>query len=230
MKRNYLAFVLIYYQFLSAQEIKNSELLHEPAKLSNSETNSLLDSLSLRKLNSLFFNDNFNYSNRNTDTVHNNKSAEEKRLQNLLGSYADFKRKFLALEIKDYVTNLHLPKARGGTPQLLDPNFISSVGFLINSPISFFYYNLSKQEQTMRKLYAINAYAPNRRYIDSRYNREKVQLWTGLKDDELTKFVLFCNFDDSFLLNTSEYDLIDAVLKKLSDFKAFKEFNNSKID
>ena len=220
-----IAIILLYSQFLSGQEINKAVLRQSPSKTNNFEINALLDSLSFFRLNPDLIKSNFDLLN--ADSAYK-RPSESKRMQKLLGSYSDFKRKFLALNIKDNMPDLHLPKAKSGTPKLLDPDFIGSAAFLLHSPISFFYYNFSKEEQSQRKLYAINAYDPNRRYIDAKYNKDKVQLWTGLKDEELTKFVLFCNFDDSFLLNCSEYDLIDKVLKKLSDFKAIKNSGNFK--
>jgi hypothetical protein len=225
MKQNLIIFVLLYSQFVYAQEINKPLILQNPRKIETIRINKMMDSLSLFRLNSDFYKNSFS-SNKSFDTAIIKKQTEEKQLQNLLGSYPDFKRKFLALEFKDPMLDLHLPKAKGGTPKMLDPNFINSLGFLINSPISFFYCNFSKEEQSLRKAYALNADMPNRRCIDAKYNKEKVQLWTGLKDKELTKFVMFCNFDDAYLLRANEYDLIDNILKKLTEFKAIQDSCN----
>ncbi len=232
MKWKLIAYIFLFNQYLSGQEIYRPPLLHDQAKFDSIEINTLLDSLSLRKLNFIFFDNNFDYLKtnntiKNPEIIHNGPD-ENKRLQKVLGNYPNFKKKFLALDIKDNVPDLHLPKAKGGTPKMLNPDFIGSLGFLINSPISFFYYNFSKEEQSRRKFYALNADLPNRRCIDAKYNKEKVQLWTGLKDEELTEFVLYCDFDDSFLSKASEYDLIEKVLKKLADFKTFKDSCNYK--
>jgi hypothetical protein len=38
--------------------------------------------------------------------------------------------------------------------------------------------------------------------------------------------VMFCNFDDAYLLRADEYDLIDNILKKLTEFKAIQDSCN----
>lgn len=215
---------------VSAQENFSPIKLHETIELNNKDMNRMLDSVDIIQLH-----DNFNkklipapsqdFEVMTPDSA-KLKDAEMKRLKRLFGSYNDFKGKFLALQIKDNIPDIGLPKAKAGTPQLLDPNYIGSIGFLFTSPISFFYYNNSKQEISKRKLYALNAYEPCRRAIDSKYNAEKVKNWTGLEGEKLTEFVLFCHFEDDYLLQTSEYELIKNILIKLEEFKAIQDSSN----
>jgi hypothetical protein len=222
--------LLVYFQVLSGQETDNSVYLQRPSQISSLEMNRLLDSLSLQKLNSGFIDNNLNslrtgISKSNFDSS-KYRSADSIRMQILFGSYSDFKRKFLALDLKDEIPDTHLPKIKGSIYKLNDPDYIGTVSFSVGSPISFFYNKFSKQEQELQKYLAIKAYEPCRKTIDSKYNTEKVQYWTGLQGESLTKFVLFCHFEDDYLLKVADYELIKMVLLKLTEFKAIEDSCN----
>jgi hypothetical protein len=139
-------------------------------------------------------------------------------------SYTDFKRKFLALKLDNEPIDLGLPKAKPGIPHLLDKDYISSPWFALNSPISFFYYNFSKAERSKRKAYELRHEKDQYAVIDSKINRHKIQYWTGLKESDLDKFILFCDFSFDYLLSVKEYDLIQKVKQKLQDFKNMPKF------
>jgi hypothetical protein len=218
------------FQFLPGQENHLQFNTQDSAAFKIIEIDRMLDSLSLQNLNNHFYDSNrgsLNYDATIKSPDTSKFSDEEyRRLHDILGDYSDFKRKFLALDLKDNVPDLHLPKAKPGTPQLLDPDYLGSIGFLINSPISFFYYNLSKVEASRRRAYAFNKNYTTRRRVCDKYNNEKIQYWTGLKGDSLTKFILYCHFDDRYLLETSDYELIETVFIKLAEFRAMKDTCN----
>jgi hypothetical protein len=144
-----------------------------------------------------------------------------------LGTYSDFKRKLLAIEPKkEMVIDLGLPSVKPGPPDLVNDNIVRSLGFALASPISFLYYNLNEKEKSKRKIYKLIAEAPITYEIEKKFNREKVGLWTGLTDIELNEFIVFCNFDRTYLLNAKEYDIILLTKKKLEEFKQKKSLEN----
>lgn len=141
----------------------------------------------------------------------------------LPGTYEEFKRKFLALKLDNEPIDIGLPKAKPGIPQLLDDNYIKSLGFALNSPISFLYYNFSKVERSKRKHIRLRYESEEYAKIDKKFNRHKIQYWTGLKEKELDKFILFCHFSLEYLLTSNEYDIILKIKEKLVDFKKAEE-------
>ncbi len=161
----------------------------------------------------MMYNDYFNYINKEILKNHLKDSA------NLPSNYADFKRRFLALKLNNEPIDIGLPKAKPGIPKLLDDNYIKSFWFAINSPISFLYYNFSKVERSRRKAYELRYEKDQYAVIDSKINRHKIQYWTGLKENDLDNFILYCDFSFNYLLSVDEYDLILKVKEKLQDFK-----------
>lgn len=147
---------------------------------------------------------------------------------NNLGTYHDFKRNFLSIQPKkELVINLGLPAIKPGIPKLLDDEYVKSAGFAIRSPISFLYFNLNEKEKSKRKIYKLQYEAPITYEIEKKYNREKVGKWTGLTDFELNEFIVFCNFDRNYLLNTSEFEIIIKTQEKLKEFQQKKEVENN---
>jgi len=143
-------------------------------------------------------------------------------------NYEEFKKKFLALKLNNEPLDIGLPKAKPGIPQLLDESFIKSLGFALNSPISFFYYNFSKVERSRRRVFELRHEKEQYAVIDSKINRHKIQYWTGLKEGNLDKFILFCNFSFNYMLTVSEYDLILKVKEKFEEFKKTTEMQQVK--
>jgi len=133
-------------------------------------------------------------------------------------SYLEFQHKFLALKIKDETIDIGLPKAKPGKPKLLDENYIGSLGFALTSPVSFFYYNFSKAERSKRRAYELRHEKEQYAVIDRKINRHKIEYWTGLKEEKLDKFILFCNFSFDYMLYSNEYDIILKVKERLEEF------------
>jgi len=161
----------------------------------------------------LFDNNFYNYINN--ELIKNRLKDSLKLPEN----YEDFKRKFLALKLNNLPLDIGLPKAKPGTPQLLDDNYIKSFWFALNSPFSFLYYNLSKTERSRRRVYELRNEKEQYSIIDQKINRQKIQIWTSLPEKDLDAFILFCDFSFNYMLNTNEYDLILRVKEKLADFK-----------
>ena len=49
---------------------------------------------------------------------------------------------------EELIINLGLPYVKTGPPKLLDDNYVKSLNFAVNSPISFLYYNLNEKEKS----------------------------------------------------------------------------------
>jgi hypothetical protein len=174
------------------------------------------------KLDSIMHNDFFDFVNK--EVLKNALKDSEK----LPDNYTDFKRKFLALKLDNEPIDIGLPKVKHGIPPLLDKNYLSSPWFALASPISFLYYNFSKAERSKRKAYELRHEKDQYAVIDNKINRHKIQYWTGLKENDLDKFILFCDFSFDYLLSANEYELIQKVKQKLQDFKDTNKFMQKK--
>jgi len=76
-----------------------------------------------------------------------------------------------------------------------------------------------KQQKEAKKINDTKTLIKNQHKISKRYNREIVKKYTHLEDQELTEFISFCNFSNEFLLKSSEYEIIKAILAKLKEYK-----------
>lgn len=151
----------------------------------------------------------------------------------LPATYEQFKREFLTINVNTGSIEIPgLPKAKPGIPTLMNDKAIKSPLFAIMSPVSFLYYNLSKEEISKRKHYRLSGERKDFDMVDKKINREKLMAWTGIKkDEELDKFILFCDFSVNYLRSVNEYDLIVKVKEKYKEFqdinKPLNLFRNS---
>ena len=90
------------------------------------------------------------------------------------------------------------------------------------SPVTALYNLLSVEGK--QKRYHISVVEGTAEYIrvGEKFNGEMVAQITGLKDDELIKFMTFCNFSNEFLLNYSQETINRAIRQK------YKEWSSSK--
>jgi len=131
---------------------------------------------------------------------------------------AEFKKQGVPQEMGE---KLDLPRQDPDhVPFELDEKKLKSPGFLVRSPVSFFYYNLSKREKHARRAYRLQE---NQESID-RFNRvlsaENLEQVTGLKGEALEKFIIHLNKVMICDHNCSEMELISEVL---GIWKIYKE-------
>ena len=86
------------------------------------------------------------------------------------------------------------------------------------SPISFFYNKFSKEARQQRYFKKVINGTADYMLIDEKYNGYMVSQITGLKDDELIKFMSYCNFSKDFLLYYSPETIKRAIKQKYSTF------------
>lgn len=115
---------------------------------------------------------------------------------------------------------LGLPRQDPGViPFDMDEEKIKSGGFLVTSPVSFLYYNLSKKEKGARRAFRLQQ---DQALID-RFNRvlgpANLQRITGLKEAELEQFVLFLNKNLSCDYHCDELQLTTELLQIWERYK-----------
>lgn len=134
--------------------------------------------------------------------------------------YKQFQKEFLLVQPEQKLEIAGLPKPKyRETPTMLDTNYLRSSEFLVFHPISFLYYNFSKEEKSKRKVYYLQRQQREQVLIDRKYNRELIEKITGLSGEEITKFMWFCNFSHQFLYEASELEIVQKVDEKYQEYK-----------
>jgi hypothetical protein len=116
------------------------------------------------------------------------------------------KKEFLVLELEEEIPefNLHLEKA-GISPS-------PQTGMVISGPISAIYNKLSRHAKIQQKYEGLVYQEQLRIKSTTIYNSALVSKITGLEsEEELKKFMEFCELEPIFILNSNEYDLYCAI-------------------
>ncbi len=93
------------------------------------------------------------------------------------------------------------------------------VGVTIDGPVTFFYNRFSKEGKQKRYYKKVTEGTADFMLIGEKFNGELVSQITGLKDDELIKFISFCDFSSDFLKNYSPETIKRAIRKKYEEYK-----------
>jgi len=86
------------------------------------------------------------------------------------------------------------------------------------SPVTYFYLLLSKEGKQGRYHKKITEGTADFMLIGEKFNGEMVAQLTGLKDDELIRFMSFCNFSSDFLMNYSPETIKREIRKKYQEY------------
>ena len=134
-----------------------------------------------------------------------------------------------ASALKQAVLSLNIPmEKKGFTLDIPSGYVVPSDGptthtkepaVVIRGPVSALYNVFSKEAKEQKKLAAYRTEKHDQKIIESKYNPEVVKHLTDLSDEEVKAFMAWCIFEDTFILETSEYDLAIAVLACLDEFK-----------
>jgi hypothetical protein len=138
------------------------------------------------------------------------------------GTYADFKNRFMNLDINSPKEKIH-PLLWEDLPQKPDKPKVSEPG--INSPVSMIYNMFSEEAKERRKYRELLKKQRRAEKIRSKFNRDHVSSLTGLKGNKLDRFMEFCNFSDAYILETREYFILERVKKKYRQFMKLDSLN-----
>ena len=134
--------------------------------------------------------------------------------------YNQFRHEFLRVQPEKDLEIAGLPKPNyRDIPLLLDTNVLRSTEFLVFHPISFLYYNFSKEEKSKRKVFYLERQQREQVVIDRKYNRELIGKITGLSGEDITKFMWFCNFNHRFLYEASELEIVQKIDEKFREYE-----------
>jgi len=118
------------------------------------------------------------------------------------------KKEFLSVEIeeKEPQIDLHLEMAN------IEPEPKAEGGIIISGPISFLYETFSRHAKIQRQYYNLVNQDVLKKKASKKYSMAVVKKITGLEsDEEVVKFMEFCDLEPEFILNTTEYEMILAI-------------------
>ena len=125
---------------------------------------------------------------------------------------ASFKRAILALDdVPEKPQKIVVPGTFQGTPVKKRAS--------VASPLSFIYDRFSKRAKYERQLQEAQQDAAYQKTLAKKYSREMVGEITGLADDRLDEFILYCQLKDKFIERSNEYDIIVAINQCYRNFE-----------
>ncbi len=128
------------------------------------------------------------------------------------GTYKQFKNSFIEVNPREGLPMQDLPQFnKYKTPEMLDTNEISKLGFKIAHPVTALYYNNSKEEKSKRKVWYLEQQKLKQGTVDEKYNHEIVSKETGFEGNDLINFMGFCNFSFNYLYESTPGEIIDRI-------------------
>jgi len=86
------------------------------------------------------------------------------------------------------------------------------------NPVSFIAERFNRRAKYERMAREAQSDYDRRQRLSRKYNRDMVGEITGLTDQSLDDFMIFCHFEDDFIERSSQYDLILAINRCYTDF------------
>jgi len=136
---------------------------------------------------------------------------------NPLGTYKQFKYKVLNLELPESRFQIHPTVIRKIELGMDTLNVVQPMS--LGSPITALYNLLSKEGKSNRKLAKLMEQEELERMLYPKFNREIAGRVSGLEGTELNEFIKFCNFDPDFLMESTDYQITQAIIKQLERWK-----------
>lgn len=94
----------------------------------------------------------------------------------------------------------------------------------LGSPIEFLYERFSRIEQSKRKVAELEDEDKRRDVLKELLHIYVQHDIINLSDADFEKFIDFCNFTDSFIKNSSDYDLVMAIKYKYKQFESQQDY------
>lgn len=150
----------------------------------------------------------------------------------VLGTYGQFKQKVLSLKLPKTRTDILRESLQKISKEVaMEVEYNRQMDKMTQGGVLMCAKILTPEEIQMIKLGKILEKEKIQKAIEEKYNRTIVGDVTGLEDKELTEFMVFCNFSDEFLLESTQYNILIKVLEKLKEFQKLKNSGfNTGID
>lgn len=106
------------------------------------------------------------------------------------------------------------------------PNVLA--GTPLGSPITYLYEKYNKKYKNIQLAKELNELQDEVDHVPTKYNRELVSEITGLKGDELLKFMMYCRFSYYDIIRMTPEQIINTVRKKFSEYEYYKIIEEEK--
>lgn len=138
---------------------------------------------------------------------------EEARVFTWGATYADFREAFIEMPVQQTLSSsLGLPSQDPEkVPLEMNEQAVKSAGLLLTSPISFFYYNFSRQAKSARKVYWLKKNQEKSDWFDTIVSAENLSGITGLLGEDLDQFQIFLTRQMACDFNCSEFEIYDEI-------------------
>ncbi|UII24499.1 carboxypeptidase-like regulatory domain-containing protein [Fulvivirga maritima] len=91
-------------------------------------------------------------------------------------------------------------------------------GISLGGPISAIYNKVSREAKEKKKLQQYQKAYDNQLLAKEKYNKRVVIELTGLPEDKVEDFMVYCELKENFIVNSSEYEIAVAVNQCLTKF------------
>lgn len=150
---------------------------------------------------------------------------QEARIFEWGATYDDFREAFIEMPMQQTLgASMGLPQQdQDKVPLEMEEQAVKSVGLLLTSPVSFFYYNFNKHAKSARKVYWLKKNQAKYDQFDSIVSTENLSDITGLTGVKLQEFMLFlsqrmvCDFNCSELAIYKEIHGLWKVYQELEE-------------
>ena len=140
---------------------------------------------------------------------------------NVLSSltYEEFKDELLDLPLaEEQIVDFNIPWEWYGYTNLPASG---GFGLTFNGIFSSLYDKHGKEGKQRREIAKVEANQGIQDFIFSKYNPYIIQRATGIVDeDEIIRFMEYCQFSDYFIVNSTEQEMINALAKKYEVYKS----------
>ncbi|MCF8258623.1 MAG: hypothetical protein K9J06_13795 [Flavobacteriales bacterium] len=144
---------------------------------------------------------------------------------NPLGSKAQFKERFMELDVDDGTVDVIGVKRPSKNPRTIpvteDADEIKKAKYLLN-PASFIYGNLSKDAKARQELHRLKAEDQKHDANRLKYNEKVVARITGYEGEKIRDFMDFCNFSDSQVYQMNDYQITVSILSRQREFEKLR--------
>ncbi len=138
-------------------------------------------------------------------------------------SYEGFKKDIVTLELPEYYRRAEDVKLsefdKANAVYKSEGNILSLGGAITTSPITYLYDKYSHKGKMNRLYNEMVSYEEEVERIQDKYNREIVQELTGLKDQELINFMMYCRFSYYDLVRMSDEEIRSKIKSKYFDYQ-----------
>jgi len=140
------------------------------------------------------------------------------------GTYEQFKERFKTLEVTDSTIDIvGVNRPRRPEVSLMDKDeYWKKAGTIIRSPVSSLYHNLSRKEQGRREYIRLMQESVQTDARRRKYSDERLSDITGLKGDELQKFLEHIRWNEDNFSRNTDYQVISYLLSKLAEYRQSK--------